>query len=193
MMNPLDVLLSDRLRKRARVHTRAKLGSGLSRPGSGWIHYGRWQARRFRPYVTVVFIGTNDAFDMRTPDGALVTCCRGDWVGEYARRAGALMRAYSRHGRSRVVWLTLPAPRSAVRWPVARAINYADRFAARRIRGVTVVPVDDVFTPGFRYRATMRYRGRRVRVRGSDGIHLSLDGARILERIVERELRLPPR
>jgi hypothetical protein len=58
---------------------------------------------------------------------------------------------------------------------------------------VTIVPLDHVFTPGFVYRRSMPWRGRLVRVRHSDGIHLSLEGSVIAERLVEPGLALPHR
>ena len=72
-------------------------------------------------------------------------------------------------------------------------MNDAIRAAATTTRAATIVPLDEVFTPGFIYRAYMRWHGRRVRVRHSDGIHLSLRGSEIAERFVERALRLPRR
>src|SRR5205823_5872661 len=110
MMDPLDVLLGDRLRRRARTRSFVRVGDGLSHPGSTWLHRARLEAR-LRPLATVVFLGANDYFDMRTPARAAVTCCDAGWIAEYARREAAVMRAYSRAGRGRVLWLTLPAPR----------------------------------------------------------------------------------
>jgi hypothetical protein len=193
MMSPLDVFLTDRLRPRAQVRTFVRIGTALSKPDNTWISDARKQARRLRPRATVVFLGANDGFDMRTPEGRTVVCCRPDWLSEYSRRVKTLMRAYRRGGRGRVLWLTLPAPRSELRKPYAAAANFAARAAAREVPGTTIVPLDEVFTPGFQYRATMPYRGRLVRVRHTDGIHLSLAGSRIAERIVERALSLPRR
>jgi hypothetical protein len=42
-----------------------------------------------------------------------------------------------------------------------------------------VIPADEIFTPGGRYRETMSYKGRKRQVREGDGAHLSIAGARI--------------
>ena len=192
MVDPMDVFLADRLRHRARTRAFVRVGSGLSKGGAGWIRRARVQARRLRPYATVVFLGANEGFKMRTPAGDDVTCCGTAWISEYARRVRAMTRAYARGGRGQVLWLTLPAPRAAARRVYTRAVDDSIRAAAKTSTA-TLVPLDEVFTPGFMYRAYMRWHGRRVRVRHSDGIHLSLRGSEIAERYVERALRLPRR
>src|SRR5207249_349653 len=126
-----------------------------------------------------VFVGANDGFPMTTPTGASVDCCGAAWTAEYARRAHLVMRAYLRGGRGRVLWLTLPAPRSELRSPAFLAIDAAVIGAAAKLAGVTVVRLDRLFTPLWRYTDTITYRGRRVRVREGDGLHLSIAGARI--------------
>lgn len=191
MIDPLDVLLADRLSGRARVRSDVQVGSGLTKPGNGWVARARRYVRRLRPYATVIFLGTNDALDLPTPAGPTVVCCRPEWIAEYARRAATLMRVYTRGGRRRVLWLTLPAPRAPGRQPYAAAVNIAARVAASTTPGALIVPLDTIFTPGLRYRAFMTWHGRRVRVRHSDGIHLSLEGSSIAERLLEPVLELP--
>ena len=189
MMDPLDVLLGDGLRGSARTRSFVRVGDGLSHPGNTWLHRARVEAR-LRPRATVVFLGANDYFDMRTPRGELATCCGPGWVAEYSRRVAGMMRAYARGGRGRVLWLTLPGPGQASRRVAAAGVNAAVRTAAAA-SGQTVVPLDEVFTPGFAYRAVMPWHGRQVRVRLSDGIHLSPDGSGIAERFAQRALELP--
>ena len=41
-----------------------------------------------------------------------------------------------------------------------------------------LIELDDVFTPGGRYRDSMRIDGKRVRVRQRDGVHLNATGRR---------------
>jgi len=69
------------------------------------------------------------------------------------------------------------------------AVNEALERAAAGLPTVQTLPLDEVLSPGWRYRASIRYRGRQVRVRLSDGAHLSLPGARIAAREVIRALR----
>ena len=51
-----------------------------------------------------------------------------------------------------------------------------------------IVRLGDLLTPGFVYRDSMRWRGRRRRVRLHDGLHLTVDGARIAAALVMRQL-----
>ena len=53
--------------------------------------------------------------------------------------------------------------------------------AGRDIGGVRVLRMDLLFTP-HGYREVMRYRGRDVRVREADGIHLNVAGTAIAAR-----------
>jgi uncharacterized protein len=189
LMQSLDSVLEDRLSGRTRFHRDLRVGTGISKPGFDWRTRARRRASMLRPRATVVFIGANDGFAMEPPSGARVDCCGQAWIEEYARRARGMMRAYARKGEGSVLWLTLPAPRNERRRPLWAAVNEAFRRAAPAVPGVRLLEVDKVFTPGFRYRAVMRYRGRRVRVRANDGLHLSVAGARIAARIIVSALR----
>jgi hypothetical protein len=132
-----------------------------------------------------MFIGANDGF----PFGS-VDCCGDAWVGAYAQRAKSMMRAYARQGRGLVYWLTLPAPRPAQWRPIYPAINRAIKRAAAGFGGqVRVLDIARVFTPGYRFRSTMVWHGRRQTVRQEDGVHLSSSGASIAETLIERALR----
>ena len=188
MMQPLDVLLADRLGARADTRSYIRVGTGLSQPSLDWIARARLQAARLRPDAVVVFLGANEGLDMTTGTGIEVTCCGADWQAEYALRAAAIMRAYSRRGRARVVWLALPAPRQPERALIMAAVNAAARAAAVQLGGVRIVALDALLTPGFRYRAFMPVGGHPVRVRDADGVHLSLAGAAIAEHAVARAL-----
>jgi hypothetical protein len=115
-----------------------------------------------------------------------LACCEPGWVAEYARRVRAMMQTYARRGRGRVVWLTLPLPKG--RREVADAVNLAVLRAAEGLTPVTVVRLDEVFTPAG-FRDVMRYRGRDVRVRERDGIHLNVAGTAIAARLVAAVLR----
>jgi hypothetical protein len=124
---------------------------------------------------------------MPTPGGSSAACCDEPWVAEYARRVRTMMRAYRRHGRGRVLWLTLPMPREARLIPIFGAVNRAILRAADGLSGVKVLRMDLLFTPAG-YRDVMRYRGKSVRVREIDGVHLSISGTAIAATAIAREL-----
>jgi hypothetical protein len=96
------------------------------------------------------------------------------------------MKTYLRHGRARVLWLTLPLPKGPRE--VTDAVNRSVLQAAEGLAGVSVLRMDLFFTPdGFR--DVMPYRGRSVDVREADGIHLNITGTAIAAKIVAAALR----
>ena len=189
MMLNIDGLLKDRLRGKVETVSDEHVGSGVSKSGFDWVAHARRQVRRLRPRATVVFLGANDAAPMSTPPPVQrVDCCGEPWIAEYARRVTTMMRTYRRNGSAALVWLTLPAPRNSALAESFAAVNEGIRTAAQNVPGVRVLSLDELFTPGFRWRAEMRVRGRTRRVRADDGIHLALLGARIAAIRVAREL-----
>lgn len=190
MIQIVDGFLGDGLGRRATLRSDARISTGISKPSMlDWIAKARSQARELRPDATVVYLGANDGFAMPTPSGETASCCGEGWVAEYARRAARMMRSYARGAAGRVYWLTLPAPRGGPFRAVYGPVNAAIRRAARRTAGARVVPIDRILTPGFRYRDSMIRDGRTVRVRQSDGVHLSVAGASIVAAEVVSLLR----
>ena len=187
MIQYVDSDLKQRLGPRGvGVRSDARISTGLSKPFLlNWPVHAAQQARRLRPDVTVAFIGANDGF----PFGG-VDCCGEAWVAAYAGRAEAMMRSWSRQGRGLVYGLTLPAPEPAQWRAVYPAVNRAIKRAAARFGGaVKVLDIARTFTPGYRFRKSMTWQGRRETVRQDDGVHLSAAGASIAETLVERALR----
>jgi lysophospholipase L1-like esterase len=192
MIQVVDDDLQSRLDRRvAAMRSDARIGTGISKLAQlNWLRTARGQARGFKPDITIMFLGANDGFPMRTPSGGHVECCARGWVREYSRRVASMMRFYVRSGRSLVYWLTLPTPRRGDFARVYRAVNVAiGRAAARvgdRARVIDLVPV---FTPGGRFRETITFRGRSVSARQEDGVHLSPAGASIAATLVIDRLR----
>jgi lysophospholipase L1-like esterase len=188
MIQPLDDFLQSRLRSDGvRVTSEPRISTGISKPSMlDWPAHARSQASGVRPDVTVVFLGANDGFPMG--DAA---CCGSAWVEEYARRARGMMESYAREGRGRVYWLALPAPRGGFFRQTFPAVNAALRRAAAAAGGdeVRLIRLDRYFTPGGRYRDSMRIGGRTARVRQDDGVHLSTAGASAAAQLVIRALR----
>ncbi|MDX6677661.1 MAG: uncharacterized protein QOE31_1713 [Solirubrobacteraceae bacterium] len=193
MIQIIDGFLKQRLERRRGTHVRsdARISTGLSKPFMlDWVKRAREQARALHPDVTAIFIGANDGFPMRTRSGASAACCAGPWVTEYARRVESMMRSYQRGGRSYVYWMTLPTPRRNDFARVYRAVNRAIKRAAGRVgRGVRVIDLVKVFTPGGRFRQVIRFRGKNVNARQPDGVHLSVAGASIAATLLVDRLR----
>lgn len=170
LMYVMQDALARRLRHRGyAVTTDSRVGTGLTKPWvTDWTRLAREHAGKVRPDVTFVFLGGNDVHSIGG-----VKCCGPRWVKRYAERARALMAIYGR-----TVWLTLPAPIDPPLGRVFRAINRALHLAAAdgRAQLVDLVPV---FTPRWRYRRSMRWKGERVLVRQMDGVHLGHQGVKI--------------
>jgi lysophospholipase L1-like esterase len=191
MIQVLDAALARRL-PHASVRSDAHVSTGITKPSMlDWPARARRTARERRPDATVVFLGANDGFGLPAPGGAgQVACCSAAWVDAYATRAQAMMRAYARGGAGRVYWLTLPAPRSAAFARVFDGVNAALRRAARAYPAhVRLVDTGRVFTPGGRFRQTLRRDGRTVEVRQADGVHLSPAGDAIAAGLVVAAMR----
>jgi lysophospholipase L1-like esterase len=193
MIQVVDEYLTSGLanRRATIVRSDANVSTGISKLGMlDWLRKARGQATGFKPDVTVVFLGANDGFPMRTASGASVRCCGAGWIAEYARRVETMMRSYRRHGRSLVYWMTLPAPRAGDFARVFRAVNSAIRRAAARAGGgVRVIDLGAVFAPNGRFSPTITYRGRTIDARQPDGIHLSNAGAQVAASLVIAQLR----
>jgi hypothetical protein len=182
MIQIIDSFMKERLKSRGvRVKSDARISTGISKPSMlDWVRHARRQASRIRPDVTVVFIGANDGF----PIGG-VQCCGPAWIRGYAHRARLMMSAYARGGSARVYWCLLPAPRGGEFRRVYSAVDAALRRAqASRTRDVRLIHFERVFTPGFRFRPVIRWHGRLVHARQSDGVHLSRSGASIAASIL---------
>lgn len=192
MMQIVDVYLARRLEPGGRVNVRSdtRISTGISKPDLlDWPRHAASQAGRLHPRATVVFLGANDGFNLRSRSGRRVRCCHRAWSREYARRARRMMVSYAQSGTGRVYWLLLPQARAGFFRRAYPAVNKALRRAARRLAGVRLVHLNKVFTPRGRYRRDIRYRGRRVRARQADGIHLSSAGASIAASIVVGQMR----
>ena len=166
MIQIIDSFLKARLERRraTRVRSDARISTGLSKPFMlDWVTKAREQARSVHPDVTVMFIGANDGFPMKTRSGASMPCCGAAWTAEYARRVASMMRSYLRGGRSYVYWMTLPTPRRDDFARIYRSVNRAIRRRRARVgRGARVIDLVKVFTPGGRFRQYVRFRGKTV-------------------------------
>jgi hypothetical protein len=191
MIQIIDSFLRERLAGRAAVRSDAHISTGISKPFMlDWVAHARRSARSYRPDATIVILGANDGYGMKTPSGAFAPLGSKAWVAEYARRVRLMMRAYSRRNSARVYWLLLPAPRPRLFRSIFGPVNRAIRRAARSFpQTVRLVDLPRTLTPGWRFRRTMRWRGRTLTVRQADGVHLSVDGASIAATLVLRAMR----
>ncbi|HYF27268.1 MAG TPA: hypothetical protein VD931_16100 [Baekduia sp.] len=190
MSQPMDAELARALTP-AGVRTRRdpKFGTGISKPDLlDWGRYAGVQAKRDQADATVVLLGANEGFPMKTPAGT-VECCDARWAAEYATRVRSMMEAYRRGGRGRVYWLLIPASSDGERNRMIRVVNTTIEVAAGAFGDqVRVIDLAATLTPGFRFRSAMDVDGRTQVVRDPDGAHLNAVGGRLAADVVRRAL-----
>jgi hypothetical protein len=191
-MQILDDFLAQDLRPhRVLVTSDARISTGLTNSFFfNWQSHALQQAASLRPDVTVMFIGANDGFSVRDPQGKVVGCCGRAWSAGYALLVERMMRTYLRGNAGRVYWFVLPTPRPSNFQSLFNAVNAGIRSASRRFPGrVGLIDANAFFTPGNRYRDFMTYHGRGFVIHESDGIHLSTAADHIDASLVVRTLR----
>jgi hypothetical protein len=187
-MQGIDSFLADELADSAYVRSDVHPGSGITR-GVYWEWHAKSQTKRLRQRVTVMSVGAaSDGLPIPNAIGVLRPCCGELWIQEYANRTRAIMQTFLRGGRARVVWLTPPEPRWGPRAEITHATNIAVERAASGLRGVKIIRIDLMFAPNG-YTDVVTYRGRQVRVRESDGVHLNVAGTAIAARAVAAAIR----
>ena len=185
-MQGVDNFLADELGDDGTVRSDIRVGTGISK--SAWQSIAEAQVKRVKPRFTVLSLGVNEGFPMRTPAGEKIECCKQPWLDEYVRRVRAMMNTYRRKGDGRVLWLTLPLPRGGPLAASITAVNGAIVRAAEGMKGVSVLRMDTLFTPNG-FAEVIRYRGRYIRVRTADGIHLNVSGTAIAANVIAAHIR----
>jgi len=186
-MQGVDNFLADELGDAGTVRSDIRVGTGIGK--SDWQAIAEGQVKRNKPRFSVISLGVNEGFPMTTPDGASVECCGEPWIAEYVRRVRAMMATYRRKGDGRVLWLTLPLPRDGgPRTESITAVNAAIVQAGEGMEGVSVLRMDSIFTPNG-FAEVIRYRGRYIRVRTADGIHLNVSGTAIAAKVIAEAIR----
>lgn len=178
---PLDQILTRRLAGRGVTTDRQpEIGTGISKSDLlDWLTESAKQAKK-KPQAVVIFIGANEGFPLKTPQGRSADCCTPDWAAAYANRVRTMMQTYLTSKDVRVYWLLVMAPRDKARQKIATAVNAAVRVAGANYGSqVRVLDMPQIFTPDGKYQDAITVNGEQKLVRRSDGIHLNDDGAQI--------------
>ena len=182
---PLDAELARRLADRGvEVVRDPHIGTGISKDEIGglvdWAKLSTRQVKAEEPDAVVMFIGANEGYPIEGADGKDVECCGSEWAALYATRVRTMMETYRRKGAARVYWLTVMTPSDPDRAKISRSVNAGISAAAAPYRAhVRVLDMVPIFTPGFRYRASIDIEGEDTIVRESDGIHLNARGSEL--------------
>lgn len=186
-MQGVESALSDELGSRFDAVSDVRPGFSIS-SADGWATIAQAQVTQLASAVTVISLGAAEGFAMRAAGGARVECCEEPWVAEYTRRVRRVMNVYRRGGKARLFYLTIPAPLQPARQLVVMAVNQAIVRAAARLKGVTVLRMDLLFSPAG-YQPTIRDGGRDIPIREPDGVHLNASGTAIEARETAKAVR----
>lgn len=169
------------------VHRRGKSSSGLARPDFfDWHAEAKQLVQTHKPDGTVVVIGGNDTQGLRT-DSGWIKWGTDEWKPEYGARVGRLLDVLTADGGA-ACWVGLPMPRSNGYRKKLETINGIVEDAASGRSGVSFVSTWDTLSNGGQYTATMNVGGKNQTVRGEDGIHLTLAGAKLLEARIRKQI-----
>ena len=171
------------LSRKPEVQTKAftRIGSGLARLDVfDWLAQMRTLVDEFKPDTVLVFLGANDHQAMKTGESVIQP---GDaaWEAEYARRVGEAMDILGAGKGARILWLQLPDMKEETNREDADLMNRIFTSEAAK-HGVTFFETRPVLsrTPGKFAPYVIQANGMPLRVRSSDNIHLSREGADLL-------------
>ena len=163
------------------------VSSGLSRPD-----YFDWPQRlidmlvKTKAEAVVFLVGGNDAQDVKWK-GKVLDVDSGAWLDLYRLRVAEAMKIATAGGR-RLYWVGQPIMRDATYGARMARLNRVYEQTAATHEGVTYIDSWDLFADERgRYAAYLKDAGgERVRMRQTDGIHLTRAGAdRLAARVLE--------
>ncbi|MCA9705042.1 MAG: DUF459 domain-containing protein [Myxococcales bacterium] len=163
------------------VHRKARSASGLARPDFfDWPAEAARQYAEFRPDATLCMFGGNDGQGLHMGKGADPQWIRwGDegWDEEYGRRVDAFVDAVTPAGEA-MCWLGMPMVRPTKLRGRVQHLNeiYAAKMSEHEGRHfVDTWPL--LATPEGEYAEHKTIDGKKVKLRGNDGVHLTVKGA----------------
>jgi uncharacterized protein len=168
-------------------------GTGLARPEVfNWMDEYPAMLGAEKPDVVIVAIGANDGQGF-VVDGKVLPYGSEGWQKVYQDRLASYLAMVSSSG-ARVVWVGLPPMRIPVYNQKIAAINrIAYTVVSQSPQATWWNPVSYVGddSGGFREFATLP-NGQSMRLRATDGIHLSDEGAGLLTNVLMKWLDPPP-
>jgi hypothetical protein len=168
-------------------------GTGLARPEVfNWMDEYPAMIGAEKPDVVIVAIGANDGQGF-VVDGKVLPYGSEGWQKVYQDRLASYLAMVSSSG-ARVVWVGLPPMRIPVYNQKIAAINrIAYTVVSQSPQATWWNPVSYVGDDagGFREFATLP-NGQSMRLRATDGIHLSDEGAGLLTNVLMKWLDPPP-
>ncbi len=178
--------------KNLRIVKAYRSGTGLARPEVfNWMDEYPAIIGAEKPDVVIVAIGANDGQGFEV-DGKVMLYGSEDWLKVYQGRLANYLAMVSAGG-ARVLWVGLPPmrmPSYAVRIATINRIAYTVVSQHPEAAWLNPVPYVGDESGGFREFVTLG-DGRTLRIRNSDGIHLSDEGASLMTPVLMRWLDPP--
>lgn len=169
----------------------SSLGSGLVRPSVfDWNAKVDELVAANHPKTVFVAIGTNDRQAIEAEGiGTIRYESATQWRQAYSKCVGGLMDRLIAGGASRIIWMLLPDMNDTATQEHAQLVNEIIRGeAASGSRGdvVTLLDLAPILSrrPGKFSRYLMSPDGRSLAVRDPDGVHLSVDGAKLVAQAI---------
>ena len=166
----------------------SSLGSGLARPSVfNWPAKAKELCERLKPKTAFIALGTNDRQSLESRTGSMAVVGTDEWRVEYKCRIEELLDTLYANGVTHAVWMLMPPMKAdgneqhaqlvaGIVAEVAGEEKYRDRFHRYDMGKV----LTSRRQPG-RYTQTLITKtGEAVKVRDTDGIHLSFLGAKIV-------------
>ena len=168
----------------------SSLGSGLGRPSAfNWTAKIRELLDEHKPKTVFVCLGTNDRQALEL-DSAVIKYETADlWRATYAKLIGGVMDQLIEGGVTRVIWMLLPDMKESIAQEHAQLVNgiIAEQAQAENRKDiVTLLDLSPMLSrrPGKYSQYVMSPTGESLTVRDPDGVHLSVDGGKIISQAV---------
>lgn len=134
--------------------------------------------------AVVVIMGGNDANN--SIDGK--TAGTPEWGEAYRQKAEEFLKIATNAG-AKVLWVGLPAMRDPAYGERVRAVNEAAKRACETVLGCAYMEPSDTFTDATgHYVQSKEINGKKVKLRGKDGVHMTMTGYDLLCRQILNRL-----
>ena len=172
----------------------SSLGSGLVRPSAfDWPGKINELLATNAPHTVFVCLGTNDRQPIELPGGGIVRYENTEeWRATYSQIIGGLMDQLIEGKVKRIFWMLLPDMREPVNQEHAQLVNAVITEQAADEKRKDIVYLYDLASalsrrPGKFTQYMMSPTGQSLTVRDPDGVHLSVDGSKMVAQKVLKE------
>ncbi len=172
----------------------SSLGSGLVRPSAfDWTAKINELIATNEPHTVFVCLGANDRQPIELPGGGIVRYEDAvEWRATYSQIIGGVMDQLIEGKVKRVFWMLLPDMRDAVNQEHAQLVNAVVTEQAADEKRKDIVYLYDLASalarrPGKFTQYMMSPTGQSLTVRDPDGVHLSVDGGKMVAQKILKE------